>query len=146
MSKMTSAIPFSGSTVSPWRVTALITSFNSCRPLSIASPRARPSSDVSTIRASNDEKRSRCVSWMYKSSDSHRRKSRKVLRLKADLDLADGLHGREVRDKAEHPLGGIREQFVRGPPVRADADIGRVLDFLVAHAEERRRVVDEASP
>src|SRR2546421_917035 len=62
---------------------------------------------------------------------------RKVLRLKADLDLADGLHGPQVRDEAEHPLGGICEQFVRGPPVRADADIGRVLDFLVAHAEER---------
>ena len=61
-------------------------------------------------------------------------KRRKVVRLEAHLDLTDGLHLGQVRDEAEHPLRGIHEQFVQGPPVRADADVGRVLDFLVSHA------------
>src|SRR5213592_2232349 len=74
MSKMTSANPFSGSTVRPCRVTALTASFSSWRDLSIVSPRAWPTRAVPATCASNDENRNRWVSWTYSNSESQRRK------------------------------------------------------------------------
>src|SRR5439155_263295 len=40
----------------------------------MASPRARPRSEVPSTCTSNEVKRRRCVSWRYRSSESHRRR------------------------------------------------------------------------
>src|SRR5439155_1697870 len=47
-------------------------------------------------------------------------KGRDVVRFEADFDLSDLFDRVEIRDEAEHPLGGVREQLVQRGPVRAD--------------------------
>src|SRR6266566_151210 len=91
----------------------------------------RPSADVHVERREEESLGLVDVQQFPKPSEEERRK---VVRLEAHLDLADGLHLGQVRDEAEHPLRGIREQFVQIAPVRADADVGGVLDFFVSHA------------
>src|SRR6266566_8398495 len=64
---------------------------------------------------------------------------RDVLRGETDLDLADRLHGVEIGDEAEHPLGRVREEVVQRRSVRPDPDVRGVLDFFVPHGQGQTR-------
>src|SRR3989442_23371 len=63
---------------------------------------------------------------------------RAVLGVEADFDLPHRFDGSETGDEAEHPFGGVREQLVQRGAVRADPDVGGVLDLLVPHEAAKR--------
>ena len=71
-------------------------------------------------------------------------KGRDVVRFEADFDLSDLFDRVEIRDEAEHPLGGVREQLVQRGPVRADPDVRGVLDLFVPH--DRQNTLEDESP
>src|SRR5437867_5405532 len=68
-----------------------------------------------------------------------------VFRFEPDFDLSDLFDRVEIRDEAEHPLGGGREQLVQRGPVRADPDVRGVLDLFVPH-DGQNTLEDESPP